>query len=341
MRRILLFTLLFTSFAAASQAQDFTFSQFYEQPLLRNPSLAGLFTGDLRISMAYRDQWGSVTVPFRTTSLSVEHKIPVGNNHDILTVGMQMSMDGAGDIRLKRTQFLPAVNFHKSLNGERDTYLSIAFMGGPVSSQFDASQLKFGDQYLNGAYNAGNSSAQVITNNGYSYWDLGTGLCFSTVFNNNTKFYAAAGISHITKPTIRSSITTQADFLASKYMFNIGVNADAGDNGHVIGFCDYYAQNGNHQLLGGLMYGLDINRFDDDSPGTSFYIGSFLRWNDALIPMVKMNFDHLSIGVSYDVNISKLRTVSNWRGGLELTTAFTGFLKIRNSTLDRIRCVKF
>lgn len=342
MRRILLFIVTVTAFATnKSQAQDFTFSQFYEQPLLRNPALAGLFTGDLRISMAYRDQWGSVTVPFRTTSLSIEHKIPVGNNHDVLTVGTQMSMDGAGDIRLKRTQLLPAINFHKSLNEERDTYLSIAFMGGPVSSQFDASQLKFGDQFLNGAYSANNSSSQSITNSSYSYWDLSTGLCFSTVFNNNTKFYAAAGISHITKPTIRSVTTTQADFLAPKFMFNVGANVSAGDNGHLIAFGDYYSQNGNRQLLGGLMYGIDVSRFDDEEPATSFYIGSFLRWNDALIPVVKMNFNNMSIGVSYDVNISKLKTVSNWRGGLELTASFSGFLKIRNSTLDRVRCVKF
>ncbi|NCI48619.1 type IX secretion system membrane protein PorP/SprF [Sediminibacterium roseum] len=342
MRRILFLSLLITVFATdRSVAQDFTFSQFYEQPLLRNPALAGLFTGDLRISMAYRDQWGSVTVPFRTTSLSIEHKIPVGNNHDVLTVGSQMSMDGAGDIRLKRTQLLPAINFHKSLNEERDTYLSIAFMGGPVASQFDASQLKFGDQFLNGAYNANNASSQTITNSSYSYWDLSTGLCFSTVFNNNTKFYMAAGISHITKPTIRSSTTTQADFLAPRLMFNIGVNVKAGDNGHVIAFGDYYSQHGNRQLLGGLLYGIDVSRFDDEEPATSFYIGSFLRWNDAVIPVVKMNFDHLSIGVSYDVNISKLKTVSNWRGGLELTASYSGFLKIRNSTLDRVRCVKF
>src|SRR5476651_307448 len=147
-------------------AQDLTFSQFYEQPLLRNPALAGVFNGDLRVSMAYRDQWGSITVPFRTTSLSIEHKIPIGQHNDVLTIGSQMTMDGAGDIRLKRTALLPVINFHKSLDDEKDTYLSLAFMGGPVSSQFDATQLKFGDQYVGGSYSASNSSAQTISNTG-------------------------------------------------------------------------------------------------------------------------------------------------------------------------------
>jgi len=322
-------------------AQDFTFSQFYEQPLLRNPALAGIFTGDLRVSMAYRDQWGSITVPFRTTSLSIENKIPIGNQHDVLTIGSQMSMDAAGDIRLKRTQFLPAINFSKSLNDEKDTYLSLAFMGGPVSSQFDVSQLKLGDQFVGGSYNAGNATSQPITNSSYSYWDLTTGLCFSTTFENKTRFYVAAGLAHFLKPTIRSLTTTDAGFLAPKLTFNIGSHARVGDNGHVIAFADYYSQNGNRQILGGLMYGLDLVKNEEEESATAFYVGSFLRWGDALIPVVKMELEHMSIGISYDVNVSKLNVASNWRGGLELTMAYRGFLKIRNSTLDRVRCTRF
>ena len=82
------------------EAQDFTFSQFYEQPLLRNPALAGVFTGDIRASMVHRSQWGSVTVPYKTSSLSIEHKLPMGGKNDYLTIASQMSVDVAGDLRL-------------------------------------------------------------------------------------------------------------------------------------------------------------------------------------------------------------------------------------------------
>lgn len=321
-------------------AQDFTFSQFYEQPLLRNPALSGLFNGDLRISMAYRDQWGAITVPFRTTSLSIENKIPVGDHHDVLTIGAQMSMDGAGDIRLRRTQLLPSINFHKSLNGEKDTYLSLAFMGGPVSSQFDITQLKFGDQYNGGSFSPSNPTQQPIVNNNYSYWDLSTGLSFSSTLNNQTRFYIAAGLAHFTTPVIRSSTTTRASSLAPKLSLNLGLHGKVGENSHLIAFTDYYSQGGNHQLLGGFMYGISATQFEDEE-ATVIYFGSFLRYGDAVIPVVKMEFGQMSIGVSYDVNVSKLKTVSNWRGGLELTASYKGFLKIRNSTLDKLRCVRF
>ena len=60
-----------------------------------------------------------------------------------------------------------------------------------------------------------------------------------------------------------------------------------------------------------------------------------------MITVIKMDFNHMSIWVSDDVNVSKLNVAANWRGGLELTASYRGFLKIRNSTLDRVRCVRF
>ncbi len=321
-------------------AQDFTFSQFYEQPLLRNPALAGIFTGDIRVSLAHRDQWGSVTVPYRTTSLSVEYKLPVGDKHDILTLGSQMSVDGAGDLRLKRTQVMPVVSFHKSLSENNDTYLSAAFMGGPVSSQFDPSQMKMGDQFRGGAYDPSNPSSQPIYATGYSYWDMAAGLAFSSSFNNKTRFYLAAGLSHFTNPTIKSVTGSVQSFLSPRLSLNLGVNCPSGERGHLMAFIDYFSQSNNKQLLGGLLYGVNIREYDNNEPDV-LYIGSFMRWGDAVIPTIKMEFEHFSIGVSYDVNISKLRVVSNWRGGLELTATYKDFLKIRSSTLDKLRCVRF
>lgn len=319
-------------------AQDFTFSQFYEQPLLRNPALAGIFTGDIRVSLIHRDQWASVTTPFRTTSFSIEHKLPVGTRNDLITVAAQMSQDGAGDIRLKRTHLLPAISYHKSLSDDKDSYLTASFMGGPVFSQFDPTQLKFGDQYQNGSINQG--TMQPVKAPGYSYWDLSAGLSYNTSFADKTKFYLAVGMSHITNPVIQSTTGSVSGFLSPRMSVNMGVHAPAGERGHVFGFADFFSQNGNKQMLGGLMYGINMREYDDGDPDI-FYVGSFMRWGDALIPVVKMEFNHLSIGVSYDVNISKLKVVSNWRGGLEMTIAYRGFTKIRNSMIDRVRCTRF
>ncbi|HMZ89019.1 MAG TPA: type IX secretion system membrane protein PorP/SprF, partial [Chitinophagales bacterium] len=54
--------------ASVTYAQDIHFSQFFAAPILVNPANTGNFIGSARIGLNYRDQWGSVTIPYRTFS---------------------------------------------------------------------------------------------------------------------------------------------------------------------------------------------------------------------------------------------------------------------------------
>src|SRR6202163_3850850 len=101
-----------SSFASAF-TQDLHFSQFFEAPLLRNPALAGIFTGDYRIQGVYRDQWNSITNAYRTGSFDREYKIPIGRTDDYLTIGLQVLYDKAGSAGLTSTQVFPALNYSK------------------------------------------------------------------------------------------------------------------------------------------------------------------------------------------------------------------------------------
>src|ERR1043165_168748 len=131
-------------------AQDIHFSQFFETPLLRNPGLAGIFTGDYRIQMVYRDQWRSVTDGYKTGSLNGEYKLSVGKADDFLTVGGQVLFDRAGSAVLQTTSVLPVINYHKSLSTEQNRYLSLGFMGGVVNRRFDRSKITTDDTYTGG-----------------------------------------------------------------------------------------------------------------------------------------------------------------------------------------------
>ena len=44
---------------------------------------------------------------------------------------------------------------------------------------------------------------------------------------------------------------------------------------------------------------------------------------DAIVPQIYLGIHHFSIGLSYDVNVSGLNQVSNYRGGFELSLRFT------------------
>ena len=94
---------------------------------MRYPAISGIFTGDVRIQAAYRNQWASVTTPYKTTAVSAELKKHVGFGDDYITIGLQLSNDVAGDLNFGVLQLLPAINYMKSVN-QGNGYLSAGFM---------------------------------------------------------------------------------------------------------------------------------------------------------------------------------------------------------------------
>jgi type IX secretion system PorP/SprF family membrane protein len=318
-------------------SQDLTFSQFYEKPLLRNPALAGVFDGDVRISGVHRSQWQSVTVPFQTTGLSAEVKFPLAWN-DWITVGLQATHDVAGDIKMSRTQLAPVINYHKALSADADNFLSLAFMAGAVSSQFDPTQLKLDDQFQNGAYNPNAPTAQMFNRTGFTYWDAGTGLTYNSGFGEDSRYYIGAALFHFNKPKVAFYTNNSSTTLSNKYVFNVGVNAALTDVNRVMAFADYYLQGGNRQFFGGAMYQTTVRENYDSPDKFAFGVGAFYRWDDAFIPVVRLEMYKWTLGISYDVNVSKLSTASNFKGGFEFTATYKASFTHRSEYADKVRC---
>src|SRR6201985_697739 len=119
MKKYYLHIIIFFTLATKAAAQDIHFSQFYETPLLRNPALAGIFTGDYRIQTIFRDQWNNINNAYRTGSLSGEYKWACGKGNDFLTTGMEILYDNAGTAALNTPELMPALNYHKSLSDQK------------------------------------------------------------------------------------------------------------------------------------------------------------------------------------------------------------------------------
>ncbi len=330
MKKIIVSLSVLLAIAQMGIAQDLTFSQFYEAPLLRNPALAGIFTGDIRVKGNFRSQWGSISVPFQTGAFSAEYKMPLNNSMgDWVTLGMQATNDVAGDVKLKRTALLPVLSFNKSLSQETDTYLSIAFMGGPVSTQFNPTEIKMHDP-------------QVLNSTGYTYWDLGAGVTYSSTMGDDIKYYLGAGMYHINNPKLNYfSNNSEFSILGRKLVLNAGISAQTSDNNKIQGYADYFKQDGNEQFLAGLLYGVELNRRYSDDRTLAVNFGSFFRWGDAIIPVVNFDIYDWSFGLSYDVNISRLRTFTQSRGGMELSATYRTSLNRRTATGNAVRCPGF
>jgi type IX secretion system PorP/SprF family membrane protein len=323
------------------KAQDIHFSQFFEAPLLRNPSLAGLYEGDIKVQGVYRDQWNSVTnAPYRTASLNGEYKMPVGHGMDFLTAGLQLLYDKAGSAGLTTTHLLPAINYHKSLNSEKTTYLSLGFMGGWVQKTIDYSKISTDLQYR-GTYIPNAPTGENFPDARLSYFDGSVGMSFNTGFGNDYDNLLFVGVSyqHFNRPK-NTFYRNAAIGLQPKYVLSGGIKFMIDDYQFITLQQDLFIQGAHHEIIGGGLYSRKLGDFPD-APLYTVHLGTFARWKDAIILVGKIEKQSLAFTMSYDINISVLKTVSQTRGGFEIGIAWKSFLDYYNTTKDKVLCPKF
>ena len=338
--RLLFTTGLFCSMISG-HAQDIHFSQFFEAPLLRNPSLAGIFTGDIRVQGVYRDQWNSFTNAYRTGSLNAEYKMPIGKGDDFMTTGVQLLFDKAGTVGLTTTHLLPALNYHKSLSSKKVMYLSLGFMGGMIRKNIDMAKMTTNNQYNGGGFDPSFPTGETFIVPNYTTWDASVGMSFNTSFgeNNVNSLFVGAAYHHLNRP--ENSFYRDPNIeLNAKYVFSAGVKLNVDEYTYFTLQADHSVQGSFNETIGGALYSYKLGG-DPENPAYTIHGGAFLRWKDALIPVIKIDMNQISMAISYDVNVSQLKTASQGRGGFELSLAYVGFLERNNSSKDRILCPRF
>ncbi|MEY4542074.1 MAG: hypothetical protein RL411_151 [Bacteroidota bacterium] len=327
-------TFVFAIQLGVASAQDLHFSQFYEAPLLRNPALAGIYEGDVRIQGVYRTQWGSITYPFQTGSINAEYKFLVGKGQDYLTVGGQVLYDKAGSLNLQTVHVLPTVNFHKALSTNRISYLSLGFMGGLVNRRLDRSRVTTDSQYDGFMYDNLLPDNETFRGS-YAYTDMSVGMSFNTSFGSDEQHYLFAGAAyhHFNKPS--NSFYRDIPHLP-KTVLSGGLKLNFDEFTYVTFHGDYSRQMPFQELIAGGLYSKVFGSEGDVN--YTVHGGMYYRYNDAFIPVLKMDVNRLSFGLSYDINVSKLARASLNRGGFEISMSWHA---IRARADAPVLCPKF
>ena len=324
-----------------AKAQDIHFSQFFETPLLRNPSLAGIFKGDVRVQSVYRSQWNNVTDAYRTGSFNIEYKKPIGKGDDFLTIGGQVLYDRAGTIAMTSTHILPVLNYQKSLSTDRNMYLSLGFMGGWVQRRIDQSKITSNSQYNGTGYDPNLGNGENFTKPSYSYLDASVGMSFNTQLgqNVNNNVYAGVAYHHFNKSNKISFYGNIDREMVPKWVGSLGVRVNVSEESYCTLYGDYSKQGTYQETVAGLIYSYRLG--DPEDPRYVLHIGSMVRLKDALIPVVKLDIGHMAVSASYDVNTSQLRNASYGRGGFEFALSYQNFNNKDNSTRNTVRCPVF
>jgi type IX secretion system PorP/SprF family membrane protein len=166
-----------------------------------------------------------------------------------------------------------------------------------------------------------------------SYADVNAGILYNGSTNDRNNFYFGISMYHINRP--------RQDFTGAQYVLNPRTTFHAGGY-FPVGTNTTLHLSALQMLQGGAsetMFGgaLQFSANPDDPRSTSLYAGSWLRFKDAIIPYLGLEFNDFRIGVTYDYNTSSLKTASQSRGGIEISLIYTR----KPSTERPISCPKF
>lgn len=343
MKRALSIIVLAAALTTQTQAQDIHFSQFYETTVLRNPALTGIFNGDYKVSANYRNQWNSIAQPFVTGQVSFETRIPVNDQvNDFFSAGLLAYQDKAGSVDMKTVGVYPVVSFSKSMEDVHNSFISAGFTAGYVQRSFDPTKVRVNSQYGPGGYNPDAPTGEHLSDSKINYFDLGAGINFSSGGGENNELSYFVGVAgfHFTKP--RASFYNDDNVkLDTRWNVNAGLTYRIDESFGVIVQGNYTKQGGySEAIAGGLFHWKSATERASD-PNFVLYLGGFYRLNDAVVPVVKVDYMRYSIGFSYDVNVSELKAASNMRGGYELSVVKTGMFKDPKWERSRTACPHF
>lgn len=323
---------------SVSTAQDPNFSQFFASPLTLNPALTGKFDGVYRIAGNYRNQWPSINNAFTTATVSADFgilkdRIP---DYDQFGVGIMGFTDRAGNGALVNNYVGLSLAYHKALDENGYHQVGAGFQGSYTNKRLDVSSLKFGDQLTANGFTGLSQENFNGYNLNLSYFDMNAGIFYNGSTNGYNNYYAGVSMYHLNRHKEVFSDTGYYN-LSIRTTFQVGGKIPVGTYNYLHVAANHSMQANARNTMIGAAFSLNVNN-DEENP-TNVYLGSWYRFEDALIPYIGLEFGEWHFGASYDINTSPLKAASNSRGGVEVSLIY--IKKPVDPNAKKLNCPKF
>lgn len=344
------------------KAQDIHFTQFNMNPTGLNPALSGKFEGTLRLSGIYRDQHGSVinnsgvsSKQFKTPAAGVDAPLIRGfRKKDWVGASLGFFSDKVGQGELTYSSFNLGAAYHLALDKKGNSVLSVGAQYGRASRGVTPKGLKFEDGFgKDGTYTPNLSKETLGTSDDKpvkaDYTGINAGVVLSSRLNKQTDFNLGFVMSHLNKPkyglvdaggggtTPGMGATGGSAKLPSRISVHGQFNMQLQPRFSISPSFLYQTMSGNDEII---LQGLANYLFNPEKEITLSF-GAGYRLRDAIHPIVGGKYKNLTVGLAYDVNISKLSQASNFRGGFELAVNY--IIKIYKPAVvkPKVLCPRF
>ena len=307
------------------------FTQNYTYPTYINPAMTGGSDGDYRISAIYRSQWGSITNPYRTSGVSFDTRTSKN-----IALGVNLMNQSAGDGGFNYFNAYATVAYTGVKFGSNNNHrVVMAMQAGLINRHVNQSKFQWGEQWnpITG-YNSSNAITENFAATSSTTLDIGAGALYYDA-TPNKKANAFGGISffHLNKPKdpIISSQSVALNTIPLRYTIHGGVSFNLFERTSIVPHVLYMQQGTAKEIMLGTYFQLNVNE------ETDFMFGGYYRVDDAVAPFVGVDWRNLLIGMSYDVNISKLNVMAGRVNSFELSLSYVQ-RKGTRSIFDFIRC---
>ena len=299
-------------------AQDIHWSQFNDNPLFQNPGNAGRFNGDIRFVGNFRDQWRSVTTPFQTLSMSVDGK-PLWNRN--IGIGGLFFHDVSGDGAFRTVELQLNLAYALKLNQDSTHIFKPGINLGMNHRQVNWDAFSFDNQFNGQQYDPSLATNENYLTDRRTNFSFGIGGVYEFLMSKKLSFNAGIGAFNLNRPNqgfygaivprdIRLNVFARANY-ALNYDWDLLPSLSFSNQGKY-----------RELVLGSSIKYTLTNRLGDYK---AVYAGLWYRNRDAFFLSLGMDYQSWFVGVSYDINFSKLVPASNTRGGFEIAVRYIMF----------------
>ncbi len=325
-RKLLLIICILTAGSGLLSGQsDVHFSQFYYSPIMWNPAMAGVTSGDLRASATYRNQWASVSSPYTTISAAFDMPVQtraMGDN--FLGFGVYFNNDKSGNNGFSNLDINGSLSYSLDLGStyNRPHYISFGLNFGFVQRSMAYDNATWDIQWDGLMFDPLRSNGEGARTGKLSKGNIsvGGGAVWNYSFQEKQRFYLGAALFHINRPNL--SIIGDSDHLFHKFAYMAGF--DLGSDSRSTTFRPNVMvmhQGPNFFLTGGLDVSFDLTdrtAFTNYKNHMAFGVGVYHRLMDAMIFAVNVEYSNLKVGFAYDLNISEFNLATDGKGGMEI-----------------------
>lgn len=307
------------------------FTQNYTYPMYINPAMTGGSDGEYRVSAVYRSQWGSIGNPYRTTGVSFDTR----TNKNI-ALGLNVMNQSAGDggfnyFNTYASVAYTGVKFGKDANHR----IVFAMQAGIINRHVDQSKFKWGEQWnpITG-YNSANATTENFARTSATTLDIGAGaLYYDASPDKKVNLFGGLSFFHLNRPSdpIVSSQSVALNIMPLRYTVHGGVSINLSEAASIAPHFLYMQQGNARETMLGVYVQRNVNE------ETDIMFGGYYRHKDAMAPFIGVDYKNFLIGLSYDVNTSKLGAMTRNVNSFELSFSYIK----RNGTkslFDFIHC---